>query len=196
MIKRIFDVFFSVLGLLLLWPLFVFMAIWIKLDSPGPVFFRQERVGRYGHIFRIHKFRTMIFQQKNTELITVGSDPRITRSGLFLRRYKLDELAQLIDVLRGKMSLVGPRPEVEKYVAFYPSELRDLILSVRPGITHLASIMFRNESDILGDSTNPEQTYIDTILPIKLNLYADYVRHYSVFGDLRIIFSTLKSLVD
>lgn len=196
MTKRIFDVFFSALGLLFLWPLFLIIAIWIKIDSPGPVFFRQERIGRYGQIFRIHKFRTMIYQHENTELITIGLDPRITRCGLFLRRYKLDEFAQLIDVLQGKMSLVGPRPEVEKYMEFYPPELRNLIFSVRPGMTDLASIMFRNESDILGDSINPEQTYIDTILPIKLNLSADYVRDYSLVGDVRIIFATLKTLVD
>lgn len=167
----------------------------IKLDTVGPVFFRQERVGRYGRIFRIHKFRTMIASAESKGLqVTVGRDPRVTRVGAFLRRYKFDELPQLIDIFIGKMSLVGPRPEVPKYVEHYPSEMRDLILSIRPGITDNASILYRSENDTLANSTDPEKTYIEEILPEKLRLCVDYVQHRTFLGDLRIIFRTLMVL--
>lgn len=191
-IKRLFDIIFSALGLIVLLPLFAVIAIWIKMDSVGPVFFRQIRVGRFGHHFRIHKFRTMQARQaSNCFQITVGADSRITRSGVFLRKYKIDELPQLIDVLAGKMSIVGPRPEVPKYMDIYPKELRRLVLSVRPGITDLASFEFRGESNLLASADDPEKEYIEKILPIKQNYYQEYVNSRSFIGDMKIIFSTL-----
>jgi lipopolysaccharide/colanic/teichoic acid biosynthesis glycosyltransferase len=183
------------IGLVLLSPVFFLIAFAIKLDSAGPVFFRQERIGQYGRPFRIHKFRTMIADAESKGLqVTVGRDSRVTRVGAFLRRYKLDELPQLIDVCTGKMSLVGPRPEVPKYVAHYPPELRDLVLSVRPGITDNASILYRSESDILARAVDPEKAYIEEVLPEKLQLYVGYVRHRTFWGDLKIIFRTLLVL--
>ena len=156
MSKRLFDLIFASFGLAILSPLLFLMAVWIKFDSTGSIFFRQERVGQYGKTFRIYKFRTMVTDAEKRGLqITVGNDSRITRSGAFLRRYKLDELPQLIDVVIGKMSLVGPRPEVPKYVAYYPSDVRDIVLSVKPGITDLASIEFKDENTLLGKSANP-----------------------------------------
>lgn len=193
MAKRAFDIFCALLGLALLAPLLLVLALWIKLDSPGPVFFRQQRVGRRGRLFLIHKFRTMRVDNAGPQ-ITVGADPRITRSGAWLRRYKLDELPQLWDVLRGAMSLVGPRPEVPKYVALYPEELRRLVLSVRPGITDPASLRYRNESERLAAAADPEREYIEVVMPAKLALAADYVREASLGGDLRLILSTLAAL--
>ncbi|MFH7042826.1 sugar transferase [Paucibacter sp. JuS9] len=193
MAKRAFDICCAALGLALLAPLLVVLAVWVKLDSPGPVFFRQERVGRHGQPFLIHKFRTMRADNAGAQ-ITVGADPRITRSGELLRRYKLDELPQLWDVLRGAMSLVGPRPEVPKYVAMYPEEMRRLVLSVRPGITDPASLRYRNESERLAAAADPEREYIEVVMPAKLALAADYVRQASLGGDLRLIFSTLAAL--
>lgn len=193
MAKRGFDIICAALGLALLAPLLLVLALWVKLDSAGPVFFRQERVGRHGRPFLIHKFRTMRADNAGPQ-ITVGADPRITRSGAFLRHYKLDELPQLWDVLRGAMSLVGPRPEVPKYVAMYPEELRQLVLSVRPGITDPASLRFRNESERLAAAADPEREYIEVVMPAKLALAADYVKQASLGGDLRLIFSTLAAL--
>jgi lipopolysaccharide/colanic/teichoic acid biosynthesis glycosyltransferase len=196
MAKRCFDVVLAALGLLLLSPLFVLVALWVKLDSPGPVFFRQERVGRFGVPFRIHKFRTMTHEESHGgPQITVGDDARITRAGAFLRRAKLDELPQLIDVLRGAMSFVGPRPEVPRYVAVYPAELRDKVLSVRPGITDLASIQYRDESALLARAADPEREYREVVLPAKLRLAAEYVDHASLATDLRLIGLTLKTLL-
>jgi lipopolysaccharide/colanic/teichoic acid biosynthesis glycosyltransferase len=196
MAKRVFDVMLSALGLLLLAPLLVLIALWIKLDSPGPVFFRQERVGRFGVPFRIHKFRTMAHEAHGAgPLITVGDDQRITRAGAGLRRAKLDELPQLIDVLRGAMSFVGPRPEVPRYVAVYPAELRDKVLSVRPGITDLASIRYRDESALLARAADPEREYREVVLPAKLRLAAEYVDHATLATDLRLIGLTLKTLL-
>lgn len=193
-LKRLFDIAASAIGLLLLAPVLLGIAIWIKRDSPGPVFFRQERIGRHGQPFRIYKFRSM--RQDNAGLqITVGEDARITRSGRFIRAYKLDELPQLINVLLGDMSLVGPRPEVPRYVALYPAEVRAEVLSVRPGITDLASVQYRSESMLLAQSSNPEQTYVDTILPAKLALCRQYVRERSFWLDLRIIGMTLGILL-
>ena len=195
MAKRLFDLGFAALGLLLLAPVFVFIALWIKLDSHGPVFFRQQRVGRFGVPFRIHKFRTMTQDAvSGGSLITVGADTRITRAGAYLRRSKLDELPQLIDVLRGAMSFVGPRPEVPRYVATYPSELRDKVLSVRPGITDLASIQFRDESALLARAADPEREYTEVVLPAKLRLAAQYVDQATLATDLRLIGRTLKAL--
>jgi len=192
MLKRGFDVLASAMGLVVLSPFFLLIAIAVKLDSPGPVFFRQERVGRYGVPFRIHKFRTMqVGAEKEGLRITACGDARVTRTGGFLRQCKLDELPQLIDVLAGDMSLVGPRPEVPEYVACYPADVRDKVLSVRPGITDPASIVFSTESEILGQSDDPHKTYIQEILPKKLRYYSEYVDQHHFFYDLAIIFKTL-----
>ena len=193
-LKRLFDIAASCIGLLLLAPVLLGIAVWIKRDSPGPVFFRQQRIGRHGEPFRIYKFRSM--RQDNAGLqITVGADDRITRSGHFIRAYKLDELPQLINVLLGDMSIVGPRPEVPRYVALYPADVRAEVLSVRPGMTDLASVQYRSESTLLAQSSNPEQTYVDTILPAKLALCRQYVRERSFWLDLRIIGMTLGILL-
>jgi lipopolysaccharide/colanic/teichoic acid biosynthesis glycosyltransferase len=194
--KRLFDLVFAGLGLLFLAPLFLLIALMIKLDTAGPVFFRQERVGRFGIHFRIHKFRTMAVNTEAKGLqLTTGNDSRITRTGQWLRKYKLDELAQLIDVVLGKMSLVGPRPEVPRYVAMYPEAARKIILSVRPGITDLASIEFKDENEILTVSEDPERDYIEKILPKKIHLYQKYVSERSLWFDLALIFKTIRAIV-
>ena len=196
MTKRLFDLAMASLGLLLLGPVLLGIAAWIKLDSPGPVFFRQQRVGRDGKMFRIHKFRTMSAGQPGAEqpLITVGADPRITRVGATLRRTKLDELPQLLDVVRGDMSLVGPRPEVPRYVALYPEALRAKVLSVRPGITDLASIEYRDESELLARAADPEREYVEVVMPAKLRAAARYVDEMSLATDVRVLGSTLRAL--
>ena len=195
--KRVFDLLVSGLGLLLLAPVLIGIALWIKLDSPGAVMFRQERVGRHGRLFLIHKFRTMAADTPERGLqITVGADARITRAGRWLRATKLDELPQLWDVLRGAMSLVGPRPEVPRYVALYPSDLRQVVLSVRPGITDLASIEYRDEGRLLAEATDPERCYVEQILPAKLALASRYVLTRSFSGDLRLILRTLKAIAN
>ena len=195
MAKRLFDLLCAVLGLGLLSPLLLLIALWIKLDSPGPVMFRQERVGRYGRPFFIHKFRTMrVDAPALGPQITIGADPRITRSGRWLRASKLDELPQLWDVLRGEMSLVGPRPEVPRYVALYPAELRELVLSVRPGITDPASLSFRHESELLAAAADPEREYVEVVMPAKLRLSAGYVRGAGLLSDLKLILATLGAL--
>ena len=193
MAKRLFDLLASGLGLLLLSPLLLAVALWIKLDSPGPVLFRQQRVGRQGRLFWIHKFRTMRTDNDGLGL-TVGRDVRITRAGAWLRRSKFDELPQLWDVLRGAMSLVGPRPELPIYVAAYPDALREVLLSVRPGITDPASLAFRDEGELLAQAADPEREYLARILPAKLQLSADYIRHASFVGDLKLILATLGAL--
>lgn len=194
--KRLMDLALSVVGLLLLSPLLLVMALAIKLDSPGPVFFRQTRVGRHGIHFRIHKFRTMSHApQSAAPELTVGADSRITSVGGWLRRSKLDELAQLIDVLQGTMSLVGPRPEVPRYVALYPPALRHKVLSVRPGLTDLASIEFRREGELLARAADPEREYVEVVLPAKLALAASYVDHASLVYDVRLMLRTLGVLV-
>ncbi len=196
MAKRMFDLLASLLGLLLLAPLLALIAFAIKLDSRGPVFYRQQRVGRHGVPFRIHKFRTMTHDERGAgPQITVGADARITRVGTVLRRHKLDELPQLIDVLQGTMSLVGPRPEVPRYVALYPPELRTRVLSVRPGITDLASITFRNESELLARAADPEREYVQVVMPRKLALAASYADAPSLAQDLRILWRTLRLLI-
>lgn len=194
MLKRAFDLCVATIGVLLLAPLLAAIALWIRLDSPGPVLFRQVRVGRYGTPFEILKFRTMSAQPDLQRLLTVGRDPRITRAGHFLRKYKLDELPQLFNVIHGTMSLVGPRPEVPRYVACYPTRERELVLSVKPGVTDWASILFKDENAILGRALDPEQAYIDTILPTKLEYYVRYVRERSFWGDLRIILRTVCAI--
>jgi lipopolysaccharide/colanic/teichoic acid biosynthesis glycosyltransferase len=193
--KRAFDLLLAGLGLVLLSPLLLVIAIAIRIDSPGPVFYRQERIGRHGVPFRIHKFRTMRHDAQHAgPQITVGADARITRVGAFLRRSKLDELAQLVDVLQGTMSMVGPRPEVPRYVALYPAELREVVLSVRPGLTDLASIEFRDEAALLAHATEPEREYVEVVMPKKLALAAQYVRTRTWGGDVRLIWRTLGVL--
>ena len=193
--KRAFDLLCAGAGLLLLAPLLLLIAVLVKLDTPGPVFFRQTRVGRGGVPFRIHKFRTMTSGRPTPgPSLTVGADARITRSGRWLRRYKLDELPQLIDVVQGTMSLVGPRPEVPEYVACYPPEFREIVLSVRPGITDNASIEYRDENAILAQSDDPERDYIEKILPVKLGYYRRYVSERSLPGDIAIILRTIGAI--
>lgn len=194
--KRTLDLVGSGIGLILLSPVLIGIAAAVRLDSPGPVFFRQERVGLGGARFRIHKFRTMTVDVSGTaRQITVGADRRITRSGHFLRKYKLDELAQLIDVFFGQMSLVGPRPEVPRYVDTYPDDVRGIVLSVKPGITDLASIEYQDESTLLGQSDDPEKTYVEEILPVKLRYCVEYVEHRSLLLDIRIILRTIKAVL-
>ena len=193
--KRLFDIIASCAGLLCLSPLFVVIGIWIKLDSPGPVFYRQVRVGRNNQDFRIFKFRSMRVGADKKGLITVGGhDPRVTRSGYFIRKYKLDEFPQLINVFIGDMSLVGPRPEVRHYVDLYTPEQMH-VLDVRPGITSLASIRYRNENELLDQAENPEQYYIQTVMPHKLAIDLEYVRNASFLYDIKLIFSTLKHII-
>lgn len=195
MSKRLFDLLAAGAGLLLLSPLLLVLALWIRLDSPGPVLFRQQRVGRHGVLFDIYKFRTMTDRPDLGRQLTVGRDPRVTRAGHFLRRSKLDELPQLINVLLGEMSLVGPRPEVPRYVACYPPEAREVVLSVAPGITDWASVQYKEESEILGSAPDPERAYVETILPVKLEYYQRYVREQSFWLDLRIIVRTLTAIL-
>jgi lipopolysaccharide/colanic/teichoic acid biosynthesis glycosyltransferase len=174
----------------------VAIAVWVRADSSGSALFRQERVGRYGRPFRLLKFRTMqSAPQEAGPLLTAGDDNRITRAGRVLRRTKLDELPQLVNVVRGDMSLVGPRPEVAKYVALYPPAVRDLVLSVRPGITDYAAIAFRDESSLLGTGADAEEIYVSTILPRKLELYERYVATQSLATDIRLIVTTFKTLI-
>ena len=196
MMKRLFDSSISFCGLILVFPVFVLVALWIKIDSRGSVFFRQERVGFQGSLFRIHKFRTMVLDaEKEGKQITIGADPRITTVGRFLRKYKLDELPQLIDVFVGDMSLVGPRPEVPKYIDCYSDDEKHDVLSVKPGITDNASIEFRDENKLLANSNDPESTYINEVLPKKIALYRKYVRERSFFGDVEIIFRTIFLII-
>lgn len=194
--KRLFDLLGAAVGLALLSPLLLVLALVIKLDSPGPVFFRQQRVGRFGQPFLIHKFRTMVADAPQRGLaITVGADPRITKTGAWLRRTRLDELPQLIDVLRGDMSLVGPRPEVPRYVQHYPPGLRERALAVRPGITDPSSLAFIDEADLLAQAADPERDYVELILPRKLQAAADYAERASLRTDLLVIARTLRVLV-
>ena len=193
--KRAFDLLVSALALVLLAPLLLAIALAIRLDSRGPALFRQQRVGRHGVPFRIHKFRTMTHApQSGGSLLTVGADARITRAGRFLRRTKLDELPQLLDVLAGTMSLVGPRPEVPRYVALYPPDVRAKVLSVRPGITDPASLMYRDESAVLARAADPERAYVEVVLPAKLAASIGYVEQASLLGDLRLIGRTLRAM--
>ncbi len=193
--KRLFDIIASGLGLIVLSPLFAVIAVWIKLDSPGPVFYRQVRVGRGNKDFRLFKFRSMRPDSDKLGLITVGGhDPRVTRSGYYIRKYKLDEFPQLINVFIGDMSLVGPRPEVRKYVDMYtPEQMR--VLSVRPGITSLASIRYRNENDILAAAADPDRCYIEQVMPDKLAIDLEYVDRATLWNDIKLIFSTFREII-
>lgn len=193
--KRLFDIIASGCGLLVLSPLLIVMAIWIKVDSKGPVFYRQVRVGCGNKDFRIFKFRSMRVGADKQGLITVGGrDPRVTRSGYFIRKYKLDEFPQLINVFIGDMSLVGPRPEVPEYVDMYtPEQLH--VLDVRPGVTSLASIRYRNENELLEKAENPDQFYIDVIMQDKLAIDLEYVEEASFRYDIKLIFKTFWEIV-
>lgn len=193
--KRFFDIVASACGLLVLSPLFLVLAIWIKLDSKGPVFYRQVRVGRNNKDFRLYKFRSMRVGSDKLGLITVGGrDPRITRSGYFIRKYKLDEFPQLINVFIGDMSLVGPRPEVRKYVEMYtPEQMK--VLSVRPGITDIASIRYRNENELLEQVDNPDEYYEQVIMQDKLRINLEYVDNNSLMNDIKLIFLTFWKIV-
>ena len=195
MIKRLFDFFGSLCGLIVLLPFLLLIALCIKFDSKGPVFFRQLRVGLNGNLFRIHKFRTMMVNSESSGSLTVGNDTRITKSGQFLRKSKLDELPQLLDIVLGKMSLVGPRPEVKEFIDEYPEKVRKEVLSVRPGITDLASIEMIDENEIIARYDNPRQAYIEIILPIKQKYYVDYVQSQSLWLDIKIIFMTFKKII-
>jgi len=194
MIKRVIDIIGSFIGLLVLLPVYLLVAIAIKLDSSGPVLYRQERVGRGGVPFRLFKLRTMHVNADRMQIITVGErDTRITSVGFFLRRFKLDELPQLINVLKGEMSLVGPRPELKKFTDLYSPDQRR-VLAVRPGITDPASIHFRNENEMLEGKPDPIAYYVNEILPVKLSLNMKYLQDRSTLKDLRIIFMTALSI--
>ncbi len=194
MSKRVFDIICSAVGLLILSPFLLIMAVFVKLSSPGSIFFNQTRIGKNGKPFQLVKFRTMHTGSHRNGLLTIGDqDRRITRIGKFLRKYKLDELPQLWNVLHGEMSIVGPRPEVAKYVALYTLQQRDVLL-VKPGISDFASITFVDENQLLGRVNNPENYYIHEILPKKLSLNLKYIESQSFFTDLKIIWFTIKAL--
>ena len=192
---RFFDFVLSLVGLVILAPIFIVLAVWIKIDSMGPVFYKQIRVGQNGKDFSLFKFRSMVVDADKKGLITIGGrDPRITRSGYFIRKYKLDELPQLINVLVGDMSLVGPRPEVKKYVELYTDE-QQKVLSVKPGITDYASIEYMDENEILGKSTDPEKTYIEEIMPEKIKYNMKYIKNRSLIEYFKIIFLTVLKII-
>jgi lipopolysaccharide/colanic/teichoic acid biosynthesis glycosyltransferase len=196
MAKRAFDLLGASLALLLLAPLMLAIAVAIKLDSRGPVFFRQQRVGRHGALFRIHKFRSMVADAPaRGPALTIGADARITRIGRGLRRTRLDELPQLLDVLAGHMSLVGPRPELPQYVAHYPAALRERALSVRPGITDPSSLQYLDEGELLARAADPEREYIEVILPRKLQCAADYAAQANLRSDFGVLLRTLRLLI-
>lgn len=194
--KRLFDIVCSFFGLVILSPLFVFLSFWVGLSSRGGVFYKQRRVGLKGRDFTLYKFRSMAVGSDKKGLLTVGGkDSRVTKAGYFIRKYKLDELPQLFNVLKGDMSFVGPRPEVRKYVDMY-SEEQKRVLSVRPGITDIASMKYRNENDILAKAENPEQYYIDVIMPDKLALNLEYIDTRNFFRDIKLIFRTIAGKDD
>ena len=193
--KRLFDIVASGLGLIVLSPLFFILAIWIKMDSKGPVFYRQVRVGYKNKDFRIFKFRSMRVGADKGSLVTIGGhDPRVTRSGYFIRKFKFDELPQLINVFLGDMSLVGPRPEVRHYVDYWTPEQMH-VLDVRPGITDPASIKFRNENELMEKAEDPEKYYIEVIMQEKIKLYLEYVEKHSFLYDIGLIFKTFFVIV-
>ncbi len=195
MAKRAFDLLASAVGLILLSPLFLVVALWIKCDSRGPVFYRQTRVGRGNVDFRLFKFRSMFVDSDKKGLLTVGGhDSRVTKSGYFIRKYKLDELPQLINVFIGDMSFVGPRPEVRRYVNLYTKEQLH-VLDVRPGITDRASVKYRNENDLLAKASDPEEYYINVIMQDKLAINLDYVANHTLLSDISLIFSTFGAII-
>lgn len=196
MIKRLFDIAGSALALAVFSPVLIVVSLLVRLDSSGPILFRQARVGRQGRIFLIKKFRTMNgLPDSSATLVTSDGDSRITRIGKWLRKSKLDELPQLLNVLRGEMSFVGPRPEVPKYIEYYPPASREKILSVRPGITDEAAILFRDESGLLARTDEPEKVYLEKILPAKIALYEKYVDQQSLMLDLGIIIRTVAAII-
>ena len=191
MLKRTFDFLVSFFGLLLLSPLILCIAVWVKCDSKGPIFYRQVRVGKGGREFKLLKFRSMRVGADRAGLLTLGDrDPRVTRSGFWLRKTKLDELPQLFNVLVGDMSLVGPRPEVPKYVALYTPEQRE-VLSVRPGITDTASLEMRNEAELMAQQADPEVYYVNVQIPLKIKLAKEYIAQQSLLSDLKLIVRTI-----
>lgn len=193
--KRIFDLFFAFLGIMLLLPIYLLIAIFIKLDSKGEILYKQERIGKEGIPFYVLKFRTMVPDAFSKGALTVGSrDPRVTGVGFYLRKYKLDELPQLFNVFFGEMSFVGPRPELKKYTDLY-NENQRLVLSVKPGITDYASIKYRNENDLLAQSSDPEKLYIEEIMPHKLELNLQYIKNNNIFKDIEIIFLTFYAII-
>lgn len=189
--KRVFDLFWATVGLCLIWPVFLVIGLLVKVEDRGPIFFRQRRIGRHGHPFRMWKFRTMVVdaEQKGSAL-TVGRDPRITRVGHWLRDTKVDELPQLINVMLGEMSFVGPRPEVRKYVDLYSEDQRQ-VLDLRPGITDLASVKYRRESELLAASSDPDRTYVEEIMPEKIRINLEYAAQANIWSDVRVILLTL-----
>ncbi len=192
---RLCDILFSFFGLLFLSPLFLFVALWIVIDDPGPVFYRQQRVGKDGKNFGLLKFRSMRKDADKMSLITIGDrDPRVTRAGYYIRKYKLDELPQLWNVLVGEMSLVGPRPEVRKYVDLYTNNQRK-VLSVRPGITDYASIEYIDENRLLAASSDPDKTYIEEIIPAKIALNMRFINHQTLGEYFKIILLTLTKII-
>lgn len=192
---RVFDFIFSLLGLIILLPFFIFIGLAIMIDTPGGIFYLQERVGKLSRGFLLIKFRTMQSGSDKQGGLTVGAhDSRITRTGLFLRKYKIDELPQLINVLKGEMSLVGPRPELRKYVTLY-SEDQKKVLCIRPGITDIASLEYINENELLGTSSDPERTYIEQIMPAKLELNRKYLNEPTIGNYFRIICQTFKKIL-
>jgi len=194
--KRVLDIAVSLTGLICLLPLMLWVGLLIKLDSAGPIFFKQERLGRGFRPFRILKFRTMIVDaQSKGKLITSAEDPRVTRIGRTLRKLKVDELPQLINVLKGDMSLVGPRPEVPRYVRAFQTDYEE-ILKVRPGITDLASLKYRNEEALLGGADDPEEEYVKRVLPDKIKLAKDYLERSSFYFDLSLILKTVMKLFE
>ncbi|HYF67673.1 MAG TPA: sugar transferase [Ohtaekwangia sp.] len=194
-IKRCFDLIVSLVALIILFPFFLIVALLVRIDSDGPVFYLQNRVGKDGRLFKLFKFRTMHVNADRFAAITVGArDPRITGLGFYLRKYKLDELPQLINVFIGNMSLVGPRPEVKKFVDLYSKQQQE-VLSVKPGITDYASIQFRNENELLEGKSDPIAFYIEEIMPVKLGLNLKYIQERSFLLDLKIIFQTIFSIL-
>jgi lipopolysaccharide/colanic/teichoic acid biosynthesis glycosyltransferase len=195
MLKRLFDFVFSLLGLILFSPILLIVAFLIKRSSPGPVFYRGERVGQFGKTFRIYKYRTMVDNaDKMGGPSTAGDDPRLTKIGIFLKKYQLDELPQLINVFLGQMSFVGPRPEVPLYVGLMTPEEKKTILSVPQGMTDLASLWNFHESEILAGSQDPEKTYLEKVRPEKLRLQINYVKERSFSGDIKVIFQTIAKI--
>lgn len=193
--KRLFDLFFVIPGLLILSPVLLIVALVIKLRDGGNVLFKQVRVGKNGKYFKVLKFRTMVLNAESIgNKVTTGDDPRITPIGRILRKYKLDELPQLFNVLKGEMSLVGPRPEVPEYVEFYPEEMRNIVLSVPPGMTDKASIEFVNENDLLSGSSDPVNDYKNKVLPIKLDYYVEYVNKRSLWLDFNLVLKTVVAI--
>jgi lipopolysaccharide/colanic/teichoic acid biosynthesis glycosyltransferase len=196
MLKRLFDILFSLLGLVLLFPIFIMISILILIDDGLPIFYKQTRIGKNFKPFTLLKFRSMFQDKTSDSLITIGNrDERITKSGYFIRKYKIDELPQLINVLFGNMSIVGPRPEVKKYVDLYDVQQQH-ILSIKPGITDYASIVYSNENELLAKSQEPEKTYIQEVMPHKLSLNLKYLNEQSLITDIKIIFRTLKKIIN